>query len=351
MTLLRPDDLKDYAAALLQAGGYTPAHAERTADILVWANARGANSHGVLRIPRYIEMAQKGIINPTAQPDIISQDGAIGVIEAARAPGPSAMVAAMDTAIEIAGRYNIGWCSARNITHAGAVGYFALRAAERGYIGIVMTASGPLMAYHGARVSGLSTNPIAISAPSQDRPLLLDMSTSTVALGKIMHARDTGTTIPEGWAIEADGAPATDPAKVATLIPLGGPKGSGLSLMIEVLSSVLVANPVISTVLGGGKGAMNGAALAIRVEAFGTPEVFAQHIADLSRQLKGLPKAPGTDEILLPGERGFRLSEERMHTGIPVAEGTLKRLADLADSLGVPQPQAIEADTKRQAAN
>ncbi len=349
MNLLRPDDLKAYAAALLQAGGYTSAHAERTADILVWANARGANSHGVLRIPRYIEMAELGIIDPTAEPEVISQNGAIGVIEASRAPGPSAMVAAMDTAIETASKLNIGWCSARNITHAGAVGYFALRAAKRGYIGLVMTASGPLMAYHGARVSGLSTNPISISAPSKGRPLLLDMSTSTVALGKIMHAKDAGTPIPEGWAIDADGAPATDPAKVSTLIPLGGPKGSGLSLMIEILSSVLVGNPVISTVLGGGKGTMNGAALAIRVEAFGAPEAFTQLIADLSHQIKGLPKAPGTDEILLPGERGFALEEARMRDGIPVADGTLKRLACLADSLGVAQPAALEASTKETA--
>lgn len=341
MTLFRPDDLKSYAAALLQAGGYAPAHAERTADILVWANARGTNSHGVLRIPRYIEMVQQGTIDPTAEPEVVSQDGAMAVVEAARAPGPSAMVKAIDTAIDIASRFNIGWCSARNITHAGAVGYFALRAAERGYIAIVMTASGPLMAYHGAKVSGLSTNPISIATPSKAQPLLLDMSTSTVALGKIMHAKDAGTDIPAGWAIDAEGAPATDPAKVSTLTPLGGPKGSGLSLMIEVLSSVLIGNPVISTVLGGGKGAMNGAALAIKVEAFGAPDVFAKHIADLSHQIKGLPKAPDTDEILLPGERGFRLAQTRMHNGIPVADGTIKRLADLGERLGIPQPVAI----------
>lgn len=344
MTVFRADDLKAFAGELLQAGGYTAAHAKRTADILVWANARGANSHGVLRIPRYVEMVEQGLIDPVADPQIVKQDGAIGVIEAARAPGPSAMVGAMDTAIDIASRLNIGWCSARNITHAGAVGYFALRAAERGYIGIVMTASGPLMAYHGARVSGLSTNPISISVPARGKPLLLDMSTSTVALGKIMHAKDAGTPIPAGWAINSDGAPATDPAQVATLTPLGGPKGSGLSLMIEVLSSVLVANPVIATVLGGGKGAMNGAALAIKVDAFGASDIFAAHIAELGQRLKALPKAADTEEILLPGERGFRLGEERLRDGIPVAEGTLNRLVDLAGKLGVRQPEPIKQD-------
>ena len=336
------DDLKAYAARLLQAGGFSPVHAKRTADILVWANARGANSHGVLRIPRYIEMVEQGSIDPMADPKLVQQDGAIAVLEAARAPGASGMVAAMDAAIDIAERVNIGWCSARNITHAGAVGYFALRAVERGCIGIVMTASGPLMAYHGAKVSGLSTNPISIAAPSRGRPLLLDMSTSTVALGKVMHAKDAGTTIPAGWAIDANGAPATDPNQVATLTPLGGPKGSGLSLMIEVLSSVLISNPVIATVLDGGKGVMNGAALAIKVDAFGAPEVFAEHITNLGQRLKALPKAPDTDEILLPGERGFRLSDVRMQEGIPVADGTMKRLVDLGKRLGVVPPSAIK---------
>lgn len=338
MTHFRAQDLKDYAAALLQASGYAPAHAERTADILVWANARGANSHGILRIPRYSEMVETGLISPKEVPSVVSQDGAVAVLEAGRAPGPSAMVAAMDTALDIASRFNIGWCSARNITHAGAVGYFAMRAAEQGYLGIVMTASGPLMAYHGARVSGLSTNPISIAVPGPDWPLLLDMSTSTVALGKIMHAKDAGTPIPEGWAIDADGAPATDPHKVSTLTPLGGPKGSGLSLMIEVLSSVLISNPVISSALSGRKGAMNGAALAIKIEAFCNPKVFAGHIAELASSLKALPKAAGTEEILMPGERGFRLAQERETTGIPIAEGTLNRLAAMAEKHGITAP-------------
>ena len=338
MTRFRPDDLKGYAAALLEAAGYTPEHAERTAEILVWANARGAESHGVLRIPRYGEMVETGLIDPRAVPSVVSREGAVAVVEAARAPGPSGMVVAMDTAIEIAAESGIGWCSARNITHAGAVGYFALRAAERDCLGIVISASGPLMAYHGARVAGLSTNPISIAVPTRGLPLLLDMSTSTVALGKILHAKDKGTPIPEGWAIDAEGAPATDPAKVATLTPLGGPKGSGLSLMIEVLASVLVSNPAISSVLSGQKGAMNGAALALRIGAFADPDVFATQIAELAERLKALPTAQGTDEILMPGERGFRLAAERRVAGIPIAKGTVDRLAALGARYGIAPP-------------
>lgn len=341
MIRFRPEDLKAYATALLEAAGYTQAHAECTADILVWANARGADSHGVLRIPRYAEMVEQGLMDPRATPTITSRQGAVAILDAAHAPGPSAMVVAMDEALDIAGRFGIGWCSARDITHAGAIGYFALRAAERGFLGIAMTASGPLMAYHGARVAGLSTNPISIAVPGTAQPLLLDMSTSTVALGKILHAKDAGLDIPQGWAIDAAGAPATDPAQVATLTPLGGPKGSGLSLMIEILCSVLVTNPAIASVLSGAKGAMNGAALALRIDAFTNPDLFAAQVCDLAQRLKTLPKAPGTDEILMPGERGFRMATARAEEGIPVATGTLDRLGAMADRLAVPRPQAM----------
>ena len=341
MSLYRPQDLHAYAAALLEAGGYSHQHARDTADVLVWANARGTNSHGVLRIPRYVEMVTQKIIDPKAAPKVVTQMGAMAVLEASRAPGPTAMMAAMNTAIDMANSLSIGWCSARNITHAGAVGYFALEAAKQGCIGIVMTASGPLMAYHGAKVAGLSTNPIAIAAPAGDMPLLLDMSTSTVALGKIMHAKDSGTAIPQGWAIDAEGRPATDPRKVATLTPLGGPKGSGLSLMIEILSSLLVANPVISTALMGEKGSMNGVALALKIENFVAPDIFERDVRDLAQTLKNLPIASDTDEILMPGERGFRLAHNRMSTGIPIAEGTMERLAVLADKFGIYPPSTI----------
>jgi len=343
MILFRSEDLTAYAEALLSAGGFRADHAKRTADVLIWANARGTDSHGILRIPRYLEMIELGIIDPVAQPKIVREEGAVALLEAARAPGASAMVTAMDHAIDIAGRLGIGWCSARNITHSGAVGYYALRAAQRGQIGIVITASGPLMAYQGARVSGVSTNPVAIAAPSDGVPLLLDMSTSAVALGKIMAAKDAGTPIPEGWAIDSEGQPATDPADVSTLTPMGGPKGAGLSLMFEVLASVLAANPVITEAFSGRKGVMNGAALALNIGSLCDPKAFMMQVAELSGTLKGLPKAPATDEILMPGERGFRLAEERMSTGIPLAEGTISRLAAVAERLGVDQPEPLPA--------
>ncbi|MEQ3625438.1 MAG: Ldh family oxidoreductase [Marinobacter sp.] len=344
MTVLAAQTLEGFARDLLLAGGFAPEHADNTARVLVWANARGADSHGVLRIPRYVEMIEEGKIDPVARPAAERSEGAVTVLEAARAPGASAMIAAMQEAVSMAGRNGIGWCSARNITHAGAVGYYALEAAKQGYLGIVMTASGPLMAYHGARVSALSTNPISIAVPGADKPLLLDMSTSTVALGKIMHARDAGKSIPEGWAIDPDGCAATDPNNVATLTPMSGAKGSGLSLMIEVLASVLIGNPVISEALSGRNASMNGLALALNLRAFGDPQRFAEDIAALVAALKGLPKATGVEQILMPGERGFALSKCRMDQGIPLAAGTTKRLCALAERLGVALPEQIKSE-------
>jgi ureidoglycolate dehydrogenase (NAD+) len=343
---LRADDLQRYAAALLRAGGFTEPQAQQTSEVLVWANMRGIESHGVLRVPRYVEMVESGAIDPAAELSIARRDGAVSVLEAQRAPGATVMIAAMDEAIETAAQLGLGWCCARGITHAGAVGFYALEAARRGCIGIVMTASVPLMAYHGARASGVSTNPIAIAAPSMGRPILLDMSTSTVALGKIMAARDAGTPIPDSWGLDGAGRPTTDPADVATLTPLGGPKGAGLSLMIEIMASLLVANPVIAPALGGAKSAgMNGIALAIRVGAVGELDAFRQEVDRLAAAVRGLPRAAGVEAILMPGERGFGTAAKRQHEGIPLSTGTLKRLAALGDGYGIAAPAALDAGT------
>jgi ureidoglycolate dehydrogenase (NAD+) len=342
LVLLRAEDLQRYAAALLKSGGFTEPQARQTAEVLVWANLRGVDSHGVLRVPRYVEMVESGVIDPAAEPSLARRDGAVSVLEARRAPGATAMIAAMDEAIDRASQFGVGWCCARGITHAGAVGYYALEAVRRGCIGIVMTASSPLMAYHGARVSGVSTNPIAIAAPSTGDPILLDMSTATVALGKIMAARDAGASIPDTWGVDGEGCPTTNPKEVATLTPLGGPKGSGLSLMIEIIASLLVSNPVIAPALQGEKSAgMNGVALAMRVGAVGALDPFRLEVDRLAAAVRGLPRATGVESILMPGERGFATEAKRRRDGIPLSVGTFKRLSALGDKYEVAAPAVL----------
>jgi len=141
-------DLQRFAGALFQAAGVAPAMADQWAKSLVWANLRGVDSHGVLRIPGYVERLKSKAINPAPDMRVERRSGAIAVLEADRAPGAVAMAMAMDEAIARAREVHVGWCAARNITHAGAVGYFALQAANVGMAGIVMSASGPMMAYH-----------------------------------------------------------------------------------------------------------------------------------------------------------------------------------------------------------
>ncbi|HUI95369.1 MAG TPA: Ldh family oxidoreductase [Xanthobacteraceae bacterium] len=340
--LLSKSDLTTFAAAIFAAAGVAPAMAAPWAEAVVWANLRGVDSHGVIRIPRYVDLLRKKSINPQPTMRVERRAGAVAVLDADRAPGAVGMARAMDEAIACAREVHVGWCAAKNITHAGAVGYFALRAARAGMAGIVMTASGPLMAYHGARVAGVSTNPIAIAVPGKARrPLVLDMSTSTVSNGKVLAARDKGEPVPVGWGLDADGHDTTDPRKIATLLPLGGPKGSGLSLMIECLTSLAVGSPLISLALAGGLADnpfLNGVAIAIDLAAIGDLEKFTAEVDRLGDAITGLPRADGVDRILLPGERGDAILAERETRGIPVPAGTWKRLVAAAEAVGVKAP-------------
>jgi LDH2 family malate/lactate/ureidoglycolate dehydrogenase len=336
-------DLERFARALFVAAGVAPAMAEQWAKSLIWANLRGVDSHGVLRIPGYVERLKSKAINPAPKMRVEKRAGAIAVVEADRAPGAVAMTMAMAEAIARAREAHVGWCAARNITHAGAVGYFALQAANAGMAGIVMSASGPMMAYHGAKVAGVSTNPLAIAFPAGNRPpLLLDMSTSTVAMGKVMSARDAGREIPLGWGLDAQGRDTTDPGKLATLLPLGGPKGSGLSFMIECLCSLTVGNPIIAPALeqGGKLDApfLNGLAIAVDLAAFGDRTRILEEADRLAGRIAALAPDAQVERIYLPGERGDSVLRERMRDGIPVPQGTWSRLIACAKMLGVAPP-------------
>src|SRR5262245_41284945 len=336
-------DLQRFAGALFQAAGVAPAMADQWAKSLVWANLRGVDSHGVLRIPGYVERLKTRAINPTPDMRVEQRSGAVAVLEADRAPGAVAMAMAMEEAIARAHDAHVGWCAARNITHAGAVGYFALQAANAGMAGIVMSASGPMMAYHGAKVAGVSSNPLAIAFPAANRrPLLLDMSTSNVAMGKVMSARDAGRDIPLGWGLDAKGRATTDPGTLATLLPLGGPKGSGLSFMIECLCSVAAGNPIIAPALAAG-GALdapflNGVAIAVDLAVFGDRASILADADRLGSLIRALPPDEDVQRIFLPGERGYAILEQRTREGIPLPQGTWSKLLAAAGELGVAAP-------------
>ena len=345
MPTINADDLHRFARDLLHKGGFAQADAAQMADLLIWANLRGVDSHGVLRIPRYIEMLGLGMVQANHAMKIAHQFGAICVLDADMAPGATAMNRAVEEASAIAGKLGMGWCSVRKTSHAGAIGYFVEKLANRGFIGMATTASKPLMTYYGAKGEALSSNPLAIGVPQPGggAPIILDMSTAAVALGKIMAAKDANKSIPVGWGVDAEGGDTTDPHQVAAVLPMAGAKGSGLSLMIEILCSILAGNATIAPALTGGEGGgFNGMILAIDPRAFEDQAAILGDVGSLADAVHQLAPAPGFDRVRLPGERGFETAQSRKEGGVPVAAGTLKRLLESAASLGVAAPKVSD---------
>lgn len=338
--MIGKEDLFRLAVRIFTALRVSEAHARLWAEVLVWADLRGVSSHGVMRVPAYANYIRLGDCNPIPDMRMRRLGGAAAILDADLAPGPVAMMAAMDEAIATARRVQVGWCVARNITHSGAIGYFAAAAAKAGLAGLAMCASQPMMAYQGTRVAAVSTNPIAIAVPGGEHaPLMLDMSTAEVAMGKIMNARAAGRPIPPGWGLDAAGHATTDPAKVAVLQPMSGAKGSGLSLMIECLTSLFAANPLIEPVLRNGRPLqgrpMNGLAVAVDPAAFGDIEVFRANVDALIESISALPRADGVERIYLPGERGDSILAEREAGGIPLPRKIVQDLNRLSAELGV----------------
>ncbi len=343
---IEADALRAFAREALVRANLPRAHAETVADILVWANLRGVDGHGVLRLPRYLYLIGIGLMNPRPEMREIRETPASVVIEADRALGPVAFCLGMKRAIDKARGAGIGLALVRNTTHGGAVGYYVLQAVAENMAGLVTTTSLPNMAYHGARAPGVATSPLAIGVPGGDHaPLVLDMATAIASFGKLAQARHAAATLPEGWALTGAGDPTTDPGQAAIPMPLGGAKGAGLALMFECITSLLVGNPLVEAELTGPEGErrhnQNGLLLAIDIAQFIDVAAYGASLDRMVELIKALPKAPGTDEILVPGERGDRVLEERRRDGIPIAPGTWRALGEAADQLGVDLPEKI----------
>lgn len=336
------DALRTFVAGIFVAKAMSPADAGIVADVLVWADLRGAESHGIGRIPGYLGIIDRGGLDVAAVPEITRSMPATFAMAAHRAAGPVAMLRAMEHAVSRAPDSGMTMGVVGQTTHTGAIGYYALKAAEAGLIGIVFGSGPPNMAYFGARVPSLHTAPIAIAIPAHGgRHLLLDMASAVVSRGKVRHALDTGQSIPEGWALTEAGRPTTDPAEAAIQLPLGGPKGSGLSLMLECLTGMLAGVPILTAMLppeGTRAHVQNGMVMAIDIEAFMDRDDYGREVDRLVQTLKALPRADGVGEILMPGERGARMAEVRRRDGIPVIAKTWDRVTKLAQELGAAPP-------------
>lgn len=343
MASVTHSELRRFIVAAFERRGMAAADADKVADALVWANLRGVDSHGVVRLPRYMEMIDQGLMN-------VAPAIAVGVraptsitVQADRAPGPVALAVTLDRIVPIAKELGVALAAVSRMTHSGALGYYTLKAAEAGLACIAVNATIPLMAYHGAVGASLGTNPISIAVPGGAAPLLFDMATSVVSLGKLVQARRTGAPLQPGWFVDDAGNPTTDPAAASMTLPLGGPKGAGLSLMIECLASLLAGSPIIADALEntgeGSKHRQNALLIAIDVSKFVALDDFRAQVERLVAVLKALPLAPDMSAILMPGERGFRAMAERRASGIPLPPPVIAEARALAERLGIPPLQ------------
>ena len=330
--------LRGFATDIFARAGMPEADAAVVADVLVWANLRGVDTHGVMRIPRYVDLIENGDMNARPAITIRTETPASVLIEADRAAGPVAMMRGTTAAVRKARDAGVGLALVRATTHVAALGYYTLAAARDGMAAVALAASWPNVAYHGARAAGVSTSPISIAVPGTE-PVVLDMATSVVSMGKLNQAKRTGEPIPEGWALDKDGKPTTDPQAAQIPLPMAGPKGSGLSLMIECITSLAAANPLLAESLEGTpegrRHRQNGFVMAIDLAQFGDPGRFRREVDRLVKALKSLPVDPQAGEILMPGERGRRTFQSRSRDGIPIPRAVYDELQTLANRLGV----------------
>jgi ureidoglycolate dehydrogenase (NAD+) len=326
--------LERWVAQIFVAQGLSEEHAQTVAKVLVWADLRGMDTHGVLRVPSYVGLIRAGDLNPRPAMATRNETAACVLLEADRAPGPVAMTRATGLAIDKARQSGAGICLVRGTTHTGAIGYYTHMAADGGMAAIAFSSSTANMAYHGARAAGVSTAPLALAVPGEDAPIALDMASGMVSMGKLRQAKRTGEPLAPGSALDTNGAETTDARAAVTPLPLGGAKGSGLALLIECLTSLVTANPILAEALErtplGARHRQNGAVIVLDLARFVDPEHFRREAARLGRAIKALPPQPGM-EILLPGERGTRSARQRRREGIALQKAIYEELRGLME--------------------
>jgi LDH2 family malate/lactate/ureidoglycolate dehydrogenase len=336
------DDLVAVCSRILEAAGTPPDRATVVGRSLASAELRGLASHGVSRLPAYIRRVQAGLIQPAAELAVVSETAATVTLDAGAGFGHAAGWHAMGLAMEKAMSQGIGTAAVRNGTHFGIAGFFAERAASADMIGVATSNGAALMAPPGTRTRVLGTNPLAIAFPSPVEPILLDMATSTAALGKILLARDTGTSIPADWALDLEGSPTTDPAIAASglLTPLGGHKGFGLAFALEVLSAGLsgaAAGPAAGSMYRTWDRPENLGHwfLAVDPRAFAGMETFLATVGGLAAAIHSAEPLPQREGALLPGEVERLREAEARREGIvvtPAMAGSLQEAAELVNA-------------------
>ena len=342
-----PADLHAFCAQALQRAGARPGDAVVIADGLIAADLRGVHSHGALRVGIYVDRLRAGSINPGAELQIVRDSGAVVVADAQAGPGIAMAARAMDLAIARAQAHGIAAVSLRNANHCGMLAFFAMRALPAGAVGAAASNGDALVAPWGARAKFLGTNPLAVAVPAKDEPpVVLDMATSVVAHGRVKGAADRGEAIPADWAVDAAGRPTTDPvqALAGALLPFGGVKGSGISILIDLIAGLLPggrSGPEIVPLYQRlaepqGTGQLF---MALHVAAFDTLEAFTARVDETVRRIRALPPAAGSARVILPGELEHLRAQEHQAHGIPLPSDAVAEMARTASLLGLAPPR------------
>ncbi len=338
--------LQRCAAAIFAAAGAPPARADQVAELLVAANLVGHDSHGIIRVPQYIATIERGEIDPNAEIAVESDTEASAVLDGNWGFGQVVMSEAAAMAVEKASRCGVAALTVRNANHIGRLGSYVEDVARQGMVALLfanMHGGGACVVPWGGRERRLGTNPLAAGLPRPDAdPIVLDMTTSVVAEGKVRVQRNRGEAVPEGWIIDAEGQPSTDPdafygSPRGGILPFGGAaghKGYGLGVIVEILGGALSAAGCAGTGARNGNGVL---LLVVDIERFVPMDSYLSEVGQLVEFIKSSPLAPGFSEILVPGEIESRQRALRRDS-IEVDGQTWSEVVECAGRLGVELP-------------
>ena len=316
-------DLEGFCSSLLKTLGASEERAALVSESMILANLRGIDSHGIRRLPIYVQRIEKGLLDPEGE-IILAQNGeATAVIDGGLTFGEVVGRAACDLAKEKAVQYGTGVVLCRNTNHFGMAAWYGLYLSDHDMIGIIMSNANASIAPWGGSRSLFGTNPLCITIPAKTRPhIVLDMAMSIVARGKIRAAQEKGEKIPDTWAVGPDGNPTDDPAEAikGSLLPIGGPKGYCLALIIDILSGMLscahCSTEIRSMFDLSGPSGMGHYFQAIDVGKFLLPHTFKEKIDAYIDHVKNSPKNEGVKEIFLPGELEYLSTVRKEKEGI-----------------------------------
>jgi L-2-hydroxycarboxylate dehydrogenase (NAD+) len=336
--------LEAFVARALTAVGLPTADAEQVARLMILADLRGSDGHGIFRLPQYVRRIRAGGMNVRPSIRVAQETEATALVDGDNGMGHLVMQFAAEVAIAKAQRIGVAWVGARRSNHAGPAALYAMMPLERDMIGIYLAVgSANHMPPWGGVELLLSTNPIAFAIPAlEEPPIVLDIATSVTAYGKVKTKAQRGEPMPEGWMIDALGRSLTDPrrAEEGFLLPIGGYKGYGLALVFGLLAGTLNSaafgrdlidfNKDDKTPTNTGQ-----AILALDVSRFSAVEAFKRNVDHVIREMRNSKAMPGAERIRLPGEQSHATWLERSAAGVPINDALLKTLQRLASDLGV----------------